>query len=272
MDTPLGRPGGTEPGQAGREPGDPETAPHADAWRGWLLVVAALVLLACLVPPLGVLAREHVSTEALQFALLAYAAPALVALGLPTATRSRLAGVPLGARAVARRSAVAGPGQRRPMRRPRSVVVLVAFAAVALLWRTPIAVNALQGEAWVAVIEAASLLVAGTALWVELTDNSAATATLNGPMRMAMAALSMWSIWIVAYMLGFSDVPWYRSFHHSPGGLSLAADQQIACWILWAVPGLAFVPVVFQRLVAWLRQEERGSSGSPRPPAAGATA
>lgn len=232
--------------------------------RSALLALAALVLVACVAPPLAVLAREHVATEALQFALLGYVVPPLFALGLSGERRARLAGFPLGERAVMRRTKTAGPGQRRPLRRPRATVVFVTFVLLALAWRSPAAVNGLHRHPALLILEVLSLTVAGCALWIELVDRSAATATIPGPMRMAMAAVSMWSIWIVAYLLGFATVPWYRSFHHVTGGLSMAADQEIACAILWAFPGITFIPMIFAQLVSWLRSEE-GKTASTRP-------
>ena len=238
------------------------SAAEPEHWRGMLLVLAPVVLLACLLPPLATLAREHVLAEALRFALLGYVVPPLLVLGLPVAVRDRLAGLPLGRRAAARRESTAGPGQRHPLRRPRSLVAPVAFVACAIVCRTPDVVNGVRNDPVLVLVEAAALLGTGCALWVELLDTSAATAVTPGPLRMAMAAIPMWSIWIVAYMLGFSSIAWYRSFHHVAGGLSLAADQEIACWILWAIPGLVFVPVVFFTLASWLGGEERRAGNS----------
>ena len=48
-------------------------------WRGRRLLGAAVVVLACLVPPLSGTARRYEYGEALQFPLLAIVAPALVA-------------------------------------------------------------------------------------------------------------------------------------------------------------------------------------------------
>jgi cytochrome c oxidase assembly factor CtaG len=228
-----------------------------------LLLLAAVTLLACLLPPLALLAREHVAIEALRFALLGYVVPPLLVIGLPPSLRARLAGFPLGERAQLRRSAVAPPGQRHPLRRPRALIAPVAFVATALVCRTPEVVNGVRDHPALIVVEAAALLVTGVALWIELVDTSDATALTPGPLRMATAAISMWSIWIVAYLLGFATIPWYRSFHHVAGGLSLAADQEIACWILWAIPGFVFIPVVFAHLTSWLRKED---GDAPNPP------
>ncbi len=63
--------------------------------------------------------------------------------------------------------------------------------------------------------------------------------------RAVLAAVAMWAFWILAYVLGLSNHDFYRNFPHVPGGLSAAADQQIASAVLWFVAAASFVPVIF---------------------------
>jgi hypothetical protein len=49
-----------------------------------------------------------------------------------------------------------------------------------------------------------------------------------------------------------------------------AADQQIAAAILWAVPALCFLPVLYVTVVAWLGRD--GSPAGNQRPAASADA
>ena len=42
----------------------------------------------------------------------------------------------------------------------------------------------------------------------------------------------------------------------STGGLSAAADQQIASAVLWFVAAAAFVPVIFWNALMWLKTDE----------------
>jgi hypothetical protein len=71
-----------------------------------------------------------------------------------------------------------------------------------------------------------------------------------------LAAITMWVFWILAYLVGLSNHGFYRSFHHVAGGLSAAADEEIAAVILWFVATLAFVPVIFWNALTWLQSEE----------------
>ena len=45
----------------------------------------------------------------------------------------------------------------------------------------------------------------------------------------------MWMFWILAYIMGLSNHTFYPNFHHATGGLSAAADQQIASALFWFV-------------------------------------
>ena len=66
-------------------PGE-QNAPAPPAWPRWrrLLGGTGLVLvLACVLPPLVMLARRYVFAESLQFCVFAMAGPALIVLGAP---------------------------------------------------------------------------------------------------------------------------------------------------------------------------------------------
>jgi hypothetical protein len=66
----------------------------------------------------------------------------------------------------------------------------------------------------------------------------------------------MWVYWILAYVVGMSIHGFYRNFHHVAGGLSQAADQELASVVLWLIAAVAFAPVVFWNASTWLRSEE----------------
>ncbi len=67
----------------------------------------------------------------------------------------------------------------------------------------------------------------------------------------------MWTIWILAYVLGMADGSPYAIYRHSVAERAeQATESQIATGIMWFVAGCAFVPVVFSNLLQWLRAEE----------------
>ena len=73
-----------------------------------------------------------------------------------------------------------------------------------------------------------------------------------------MAAVAMWTIWIIAYITGMSgavSVTPARG-HTLAGAVSAAADQQLAVGVMWAIPAVCFAPVVYAMLLTWLSARE----------------
>ena len=205
--------------------------------RPWLAAAGGALAVGVLVPPAGTAARQYVFAQAVQYAVLAVVVPALVVLGAPwrLVSGSRFA------------------RSRRPAP-ARCWAILVGFLAVALAWRLPAAVNALVRYPPLTVAEAVTLIAAGCAPWLELVESPPLLPRIRRPLRAAFAALPMWSIWASAYVMGFSSTTWFSALAHRPGhGLGLAADQQIAAALLFAIAGLCFVPVVYFSLITWLR-------------------
>ena len=240
--------------------------------RTWLAVAAVVLILVCLLPPAGTLARRYVFAESLQFVLFAAAVPALLALGAPWrllgfAGRSAWLGWPVpqaqpGRQTQAERQTGAGRQTRAGRRASgarRGLAVLLAFIAAVIAWRLPGSVDALATVPGLAVAEMVTLGGAGLALWLELVESPPLLPRVPRPLRAFFAALAMWMIWILAYILGFSHVAWFTAY--SQPGISPVADQEIATGIMWAVPALCFVPVVFVAALTWLRDTEDPDEG-----------
>jgi cytochrome c oxidase assembly factor CtaG len=205
--------------------------------RSWLGVLAVILTASMLLPPAAGDARQDVFVQALQFVIFAVAAPALLVLAIPW--RAHPARLP-------------GAGRsRRPA--VRAAVRLAAFVALVITWRLPPTVNALARLPVLAAVEMITLLAAGIGIWAELARPRPAPARLPRPARAAMAVAAMWTIWVLAYLTGMSGTSWFAAYRHgAPGGLGAAADQQIAAAILWAVPALCFLPVLYVTVIAWL--------------------
>lgn len=226
-------------------------------FRPWLALAGAVLILGVLLPPVGTYARQYELAESLQFVIFATAGPALLVLGAPwrILRLSRPVGTgPAGQPAPADRMA------RSRSRRPalaRACAALVIFIAAVTGWRLPVTVTALTRSPFLAVAEMVTLVAAGSAVWLELVESPPLLPRLLRPQRAAVAAVSMWSIWVLAYLMGLSHVAWSAALRHAPGhGLSTAADQHIATAIMWAVPALCFVPVIYCVLITWLRDSE----------------
>ena len=217
--------------------------------RAQLLLALGLALgVAVCCPPLATLARRSEVADAAQFGVLALAVPSLVALGAPW-----WLGLDAVARWIARhrRGAAAGVG------------ALVAEVGVVVAWRTTSAVGAAQASPALVVLEAASLLIAGVALWTALVTSPPLEPCVP-PRRLVLSAVAMWAVWIVAYVLGMAHGQGYSGFAHTPGGLSGAADRQAATAVLFAAAAAAYLPIVFTSLFAWLAAEERRGAADTR--------
>ena len=236
------------PGAAARRP-----RTGAPLWRAWCLGGAVVVVLLALVPPLSTAARHDEFAWAVQFSLFAIAVPALVAVGAPWRL-FRLAVGPTGTPSgIVDRIA---DRRRRHRELPWSLALIACDLGAAIAWHAPGVVASVTRHGWLVVVEAASLLVFGLGLWLELVASPPLTPRSGHLRRAALAAAAMWSFWILAYVVGLSDHGFYRSFHHLAGGLSEAADQQIASALLWFAAAAAFVPVIFWNAYRWLQTED----------------
>ncbi len=242
-----------------------EVDPH-QALRSGLFVLAIVLLVAWLIPPLTTLARRYECVEAVQFSFFLVVVPALAVIGAPwrrlgLASRHPLPedieGAPSGAEASLPAVDRLALGRRRHPEAWRAVCFAALYVAAAIVWRTPLAVNALAWHPWLVAAEALTLVAAGVALWLELVESPPLVPRLSRPNRIALAAVSMWVIWVLAYLVGLSHSSWFVAYsHHAGSGLSLSADQQLATGLMWFVSGCAFIPVVYWNLIRWLQSEE----------------
>ncbi len=238
----------TDGAAGGRPLGD------AAPWRPWCLLVALLAALFALVPPLFTVARHADYAAALQLALLAIVVPGLVAAGAPWQRLGLAVGSSTGGRA--RWADRLADGRRRHRELPRSLAFIGCDLLAVVVWHSPRAVQAVGRSGWPVLLEALTLLVFGVGLWLELV-HSPPLAPRSGHFRRAvLAAVVMWVFWILAYILGMSQHDFYSNFSHAAGGLSQAADQQIAAALSWFVAAVAFIPVVFWNAVMWLKTED----------------
>jgi cytochrome c oxidase assembly factor CtaG len=214
----------------------------------WLAVLGAVCGIAVLVPPLGSLARTSETANALQFAVLAIGVPALVVIGAPWRRLGPVARLADARAARARRSSGVG--------------ALGLEVAMVVTWRTPALVGGVVHHPWLLGVEAVTLVVAGVALWLELVSSAPMSPGTTPSRRVVLATTAMWTVWIVAYVAGMSHGQGYPGFVHSPRhGLSGVADKQLATALLWVAAAVAFLPVVFTNLFAWLGAEERAATG-----------
>jgi Cytochrome c oxidase caa3 assembly factor (Caa3_CtaG) len=226
----------------------------AGAVRRGLTPLGAVVALVFVVPPVGTDARQYAWLQALQYVVFAVFAPMLAVLGLRTARHV----------SADRRVLVAALSR------------LIPFMALAITWRLPPVLHALERSPALQVAELVTLFAAGAGVWLELAGPRAREAPLPRPMRATLAAFATWTIWAVAYVTAMSSGAVMPS---APGGLDPATDRQLAAGILWAMPAVCLAPVVYGVIMAWLGEREdpdaelrsgspmlTGLAAPPRPP------
>lgn len=210
---------------AGREAGRPRSG-------RWLWYAAGALLAVVGEPPLSALAHRALWAETAQFGILAFGVVPLAALGWPRA---------------------AGERPRRQDGRTRvlaAIAALACYLAVTIGWRVPPAVDAaVSGRGWL-FLEAVTLLGGSWWLWSVITGRSASQPRTG---RIALATVATWSVWVFAYVLGFSAHPFYPAF--ASGGAPVAA-QEVAVGVLLGTSAIAFCPLMFVNLVRWLSADQ----------------
>ncbi|MGH3301668.1 MAG: hypothetical protein ACRDOK_08310 [Streptosporangiaceae bacterium] len=107
---------------------------------------------------------------------------------------------------------------------------------------------------------------------LRITGVDAGAVPLPRPLRAAMAAVAMWTIWIVAYVTGMSSLA--LTPHRAPAAeiLGSAIDRQLATVVLWAAPAICLGPVVYYMLTTWLGERDTQEDKQPELTELGAAA
>ncbi|MHB1988854.1 MAG: cytochrome c oxidase assembly protein [Acidimicrobiales bacterium] len=217
--------------------------------KPYLSIIGLAALVVALAPPLSSWSERYAVFEAVQYSLLAIVVPALLVLGAPWP----LVGLGSFAGGVAKQ-------RRRHATLPRAAGVVVPAIVVLVLWRTPVLVDHLARDRWLMVAEACTLVPAGTAIWLECVASPPFFPRIPAYARIAVAAITMWTIWVLSYLVGLSNTDAYAAYAVPTHRLlSRAADDQLAAGVTWLVAGCAFVPIVFANLMAWLRNDSAPS-------------
>jgi cytochrome c oxidase assembly factor CtaG len=233
--------------------------------------LAIVVLVVAVTPPFSTDARKYVFVEAIQFALVALALPALVALSAPFSRVIARWDEPRLVRVLARREEI----RRTRGGFLRLIALLLPYLAAFVVWRIPVSVDALANTPALVVAEIATFLVVGVAFWFELVHEPPLPPIVSAGQHVVPATIAMWMIWILAYFVGFSHAVWFPSVHPHRPGLSVVADQELSSGTLWLASAAAFLPVIFTNLMRFLRGDDEVqdevheivSSGVPPPTA-----
>jgi cytochrome c oxidase assembly factor CtaG len=234
-------------------------------FRKVLAVAAPVLWVAALVPPMWGWAGRYEFVQAIQFAVFAFAVPALIVTGAPWRALGLASSSTHVVDADGRRISPAvmrfvdrvAATRSKSSHQQRAILAAGLFIALTVLWRSAPLVDFIVVHQWMTLIESASLVVMGTIAFGYLAESPPLTPGTSNPYRICIAAAIMWTAWVVAYLDGMSHSSWYHEFHHVAGrGVSLSADQQLSAAFIWLISGAVFVPVIFWNLVYWLKSEE----------------
>jgi cytochrome c oxidase assembly factor CtaG len=212
-----------------------------------------VVALVAALPPAGSYARQYLSVQAIQFVIFAAVAPALLALGWSALADQQAW--------TSRLRRIRGVG-RLASARPEAGALgrLVVLLALVIIWRLPATLAALSRDPALIAVELVTLVGAGTAVWLDMVGPRSDSQPLSRPYQAASAAFPMWTIWIIGYITGMSNMAPLPG-RPADAALSAVADRQIAAGVMWALPTACFVPVVFVVLVAWLNERDDADPG-----------
>ena len=237
-------------------------ANRRDALKGYVALVAIFIWVVVLVPPFSGWAHRFGYVQAIQFGLFNSWIPAGVVIGAPWrlfAPRESSKDVTGAGVRNALQRLLAGAVERRHggLSYRRAVSEVFAFVVLVIFWRTTPVVDVLVRHEWLTVVESVTLVVAGVPLWLDLIESRPFRPGTTRPFRIGMSAISMWTVWVVAYILAMSNDVWYRAFHYVGAGAGWqSTDQQLTAAVMWFFAGVAFIPVVFWNLNQWLRAED----------------
>ncbi len=212
------------------------------------------LMIVSLSPPMWGWSFRYGFAQSIQFCIFAFGAPSLLVVGAPWLGRN-------GNAAVTESQApwLLRWNARRVREKAQLRMILAASSVVAssLIWRTAPLVNVLVRDHWLVIIEAVTLFIPMVLMMVEIVESPPFSPGISRPYRIGVAAVVMWSAWVVAYLAGMSQNSWYSAFHHTAArGISATADQQLSAGFVWLLTAAVFVPIIFWNLIPWHQTQE----------------
>jgi len=232
------------------------------------LLIAVLALLS----PIGYWSAVYIWVRSIQDLMLAFVAPALIAVGAPWISLghywpwhagSQLGGSAGGGRAGGGRAGggPAGGGSVESARVPwwlaRPVAAVVAFNVIWLSWHLPVAYDLARANSGLGVAEHVTYLAAGIVFWLQLIGSRPYSPSAVPLRRAALLLGTVLAGTVLGMMLVFGSGVLYPVYgggaHHV---MTVIDDQQLAGAVLWMgmLPTLIIAAIAI--LLRWLGDEE----------------
>jgi putative membrane protein len=238
-------------------------------WRSVSFYAGLAVLAVALSSPLDMLSEQLFWAHMVQHVLLLVVAPPLIILARPWIRLWR--SLALGARQSLGRGL--GQGARAaPLRRFSRTIgsplpSFLLFSGVLLVWHVPAFFDATLRSSTLHALE--HTLFFGTALlfWKQVLPSPPLHARLVPLHRVVYLIGAMAVSWVLAVVLALAPRPLYDFYAHEasrPGGISAAADQQIAAGVMWVPGSITFFIVIFIYVHRWLMPPAPEPTRAPR--------
>ncbi len=229
------------------------TAPGRAPTRAQKACLAAgiAVILLALLSPLDDLALQLQWVHMVQHVLLLVVAPPLIVLARPWEVGLEA----LGPRA---RGLILAP-QRAITTQARRVVAsalaVAAFIAVMWVWHIPVLYNLTLRDDMVHNLEHTAFLAAGLLFWAAALPRPSAEPALGMVGRSVVVLTGLVGSWLLAVYIGYAPTVLYA--YSGSGGLSAAADQQVAAGVMWVPASVPFVAAIVWIMARWFENDAR---------------
>ena len=216
---------------------------------GWLALVVALI------SPVHALGEILFSAHMVQHMLLMLVAAPLLVFGKPVA--AFVWGIPLAARATARRATASRRFRWLWHRATSPLAAFLAQAVVLCAWHVPALYQATLRSNAVHAVQHTSFLAAACLFWWAMVHGR------YGRMAYGMSVLYVFATTVYSGVLGalvtFAPKVWYPIYEvrTSQWGLSPLEDQQLAGLVMWVPSAVIFVVLGLALFAAWLGEAER---------------
>ena len=228
--------------------------------RGHWLAAGLLLLWLALDWPVGTLGAGYLaSLHTLQLLLIAYLAPPLLLLGVPTAALRALERRRLGGRVLR--------GASRPL------VAAAGFNLIVLVTHLPALVDGLMATQLGSLVADLSWLVAGLLLWFPVVSPVPQRPGFGEPVKMLYLFGASIPGLLPAAFLTFAHFPLYATYELAPRveWISARSDQRVAGLTMWIFGNFIMLSAIGVLFFRWTRrgdEEDRALRAASAAPAA----
>jgi putative membrane protein len=218
------------------------------------LVGGVAVILVALLSPLDDLALRLQWAHMVQHVLLLVVAPPLVVLARPWKTATAGFGPRL-------RGVLNGPGRALTTHRRQvlaAAAAVTAFVLVMWVWHIPSLYNLTLRDEAVHNLEHTAFLSVGLLFWTAALPRSGSAPSLGLVGRAVVVLAGLIGSWMLAVFIGYAPAVLYA--YSGSGGLTAAADQQLAAGVMWVPASLPFIIALVALGAAWFENDAEAAA------------